>query len=193
MARRSNTCATTISTPIRGRKATTKTELRQNQFGGSLGGPIFKNKAFFFGDYSGWRLINGGLSQVLVPTADEYTAIHQFAQAGTGTITFSDPYDAWSGSSDPERDCNQRRIFEYDGGLRVRKLDSIQSSGSCVSDVGPDGELRRGQRILPAPEATTTTRARPTRSRIRTPTTPASIFTSTTKTNSSGDFPIASR
>jgi hypothetical protein len=76
----------------------TKTELRQNQFGGSLGGPIFKNKAFFFGDYSGWRLINGGLSDVLVPTAAEYAAIHQFAQTGTGNVTFSDPYDAWSGA-----------------------------------------------------------------------------------------------
>jgi hypothetical protein len=76
----------------------TKTELRQNQCGGSMGGPIFKNKAFFFGDYMGWRLINGGLSQVLVPTADEYTAIHQFAQTGTGSVTFSDPYDAWSGA-----------------------------------------------------------------------------------------------
>ncbi len=81
-------------------RAKTKTELRQNQFGGSLGGPIKKNKAFFFGDYSGWRLINGGLSQVLVPTAAEYSQIHSFAASpsGASSVTFSDPYDAWSGS-----------------------------------------------------------------------------------------------
>ncbi len=32
-------------------------ELRQNQFGGSVGGPIRKNKTFFFGDYEGFRQV----------------------------------------------------------------------------------------------------------------------------------------
>ena len=32
-------------------------ELRQNQFGGSIGGPIQKNKTFFFGDYEAFRQI----------------------------------------------------------------------------------------------------------------------------------------
>jgi hypothetical protein len=39
----------------------------QNQFGGTLGGPIRKNKLFFFGDYQGQRTIQGletGLVQV---------------------------------------------------------------------------------------------------------------------------------
>ena len=31
-------------------------ELRQNQFGGSIGGPIYKNRTFFFGDYEGFRM-----------------------------------------------------------------------------------------------------------------------------------------
>ena len=36
-----------------------KGELRQNQFGVSIGGPIIKNKVFFFGDYEGLRRVQG--------------------------------------------------------------------------------------------------------------------------------------
>jgi len=32
-----------------------KPEFKQNQFGGTLGGPVFKDKTFFFGDYQGHR------------------------------------------------------------------------------------------------------------------------------------------
>ena len=38
---------------------TQKSKLRLNQFGGSIGGPIIKNKAFFFGYYEGYRLSAG--------------------------------------------------------------------------------------------------------------------------------------
>ena len=34
-------------------------ELKQNQFGGTLGGPIIKDKLLFFGSYQGTRQING--------------------------------------------------------------------------------------------------------------------------------------
>ena len=51
---------------------TTKGELRQNQYGGSIGGPIRKNKIFFFGDYQGFRSINGtGSATGTVPDAAE--------------------------------------------------------------------------------------------------------------------------
>ena len=36
-----------------------KSLLQQNQFGGSIGGPIAKNRAFFFGSYEGYRLKAG--------------------------------------------------------------------------------------------------------------------------------------
>ena len=46
-----------------------KGKLRQNQFGASAGGPIIKNKIFFFGDYEGFRRVQGQAEQGNVPTA----------------------------------------------------------------------------------------------------------------------------
>jgi len=48
-----------------------KPPVRWNQFGGSLGGPIKKNKVFLFGDYQGTRQRNGGSSINTVPTLAE--------------------------------------------------------------------------------------------------------------------------
>jgi hypothetical protein len=49
-------------------RATSKAPYRSNQFGGSLGGPIIRSKAFFFGDYQG-LLLQHGISYIMtVPT-----------------------------------------------------------------------------------------------------------------------------
>jgi Carboxypeptidase regulatory-like domain/TonB-dependent Receptor Plug Domain len=46
-----------------------KGELRWNMFGGSIGGPVIKNKVFFFGDYQGFRHVQGNTqSGIAVPT-----------------------------------------------------------------------------------------------------------------------------
>ena len=49
--------------------APTKPAYKQNQFGGSLGGPIKKNKLFFFGDYEGFRQSQGQTFTSSVPIA----------------------------------------------------------------------------------------------------------------------------
>jgi Carboxypeptidase regulatory-like domain len=49
-----------------------KSELRRNQFGYAAGGPVWKDKIFWFSDYQGTREVKGAeASQVTVPTTDQ--------------------------------------------------------------------------------------------------------------------------
>jgi hypothetical protein len=48
-----------------------KGKLRQNQFGASIGGPIIKDKLFYFGDYEGFRRVQGTVLTGSVPTLTE--------------------------------------------------------------------------------------------------------------------------
>jgi hypothetical protein len=62
-----------------------KPELRQNQFGASLGGPIWKDKTFFFFDYEGSRQVMGKTWISTVPTIDQYNDIN--TNGGQGLVS----------------------------------------------------------------------------------------------------------
>jgi len=64
-----------------------KPELRRNQFGGTLGGPLFTEKLLFFGSYEGTRLITGITQTGLVPTATQ--ALGDFSSL---PITLKNPF-----------------------------------------------------------------------------------------------------
>jgi len=67
--------------------------LRQNQFGGSFGGPIKKDKLFFFGSYQGTRQFNGVAGQgttsaTLYPVPDNRDAADFRARLGAAMCGF---------------------------------------------------------------------------------------------------------
>jgi hypothetical protein len=81
---------------------TTKPQFNQNQFGGTFGGPIKKDRTFFFASYEGRRIRQGVPSPVVtVPTLAErpsatqpfadFTDIGGFDTANPGTAVLSNP------------------------------------------------------------------------------------------------------
>jgi hypothetical protein len=63
----------------------TKPDFKQNQFGGTIGGPIRRDSTFFFASYEGRRIIQGIASDVVaVPSQDERNGI--FAGGLSGQI-----------------------------------------------------------------------------------------------------------
>lgn len=74
-----------------------KGAFKQNQFGAAIGGPIVRNKTFFFADYEGTRIRQAIPTTATVPTMQ---------QRGSGYTDFSDLIALQSGS---RTDANGRR------------------------------------------------------------------------------------
>jgi hypothetical protein len=79
-----------------------KADDKQNQFGGTFGGPIKKDRTFFFASYEGRRVVHGITSDpVIVPTAAErtgdFSATPFDPSAVVGTQTFADILQARCG------------------------------------------------------------------------------------------------
>ncbi|MBN9663453.1 MAG: TonB-dependent receptor [Acidobacteria bacterium] len=61
--------------------------LKQNQFGGTVGGPLKKDKLFFFGYYEGFRNKQGFTNSATVPTAQQHNG--DFSDLGVQLINFA--------------------------------------------------------------------------------------------------------
>lgn len=71
--------------------ATRKPVTTYNQFGFTIGGPIFKNKTFFFGDYQGLRDRRGDIHRGTIPTAEFRRGDLSRLPAGTAATQVYDP------------------------------------------------------------------------------------------------------
>ncbi len=65
-------------------------KLRQNQYGGSIGGPIFSNKHFFFGNFEQLRILEGVETRVVsVPAPDERNGLIRYRDAAGAQQTLN--------------------------------------------------------------------------------------------------------
>jgi Carboxypeptidase regulatory-like domain len=71
---------------------------RRNEFGGTVGGPIIKNKTFFFGDYQGIRITQPTTTTDTIPSlaAQQMVETGNFANLGT---TIYNPYQTTTGAN----------------------------------------------------------------------------------------------
>ncbi|MBO0863088.1 MAG: TonB-dependent receptor [Chloracidobacterium sp.] len=72
------------------RSGLSKPPLRYNQYGGAIGGPVWRNHSFFFFSYQGTRIRSSDTALVTVPTADQKRGIF-------GAVNIYDPSNASGG------------------------------------------------------------------------------------------------
>ncbi|HWA93152.1 MAG TPA: carboxypeptidase regulatory-like domain-containing protein [Terracidiphilus sp.] len=91
--------------------AGTSTPLRFNQFGATVGGPILKQKLFYFGSYSGVRSHTPATVYAVVPTESEYGG--DFNYPGAPTIYDFDPNNPSQGTPFPNNTIPSDRISQF--------------------------------------------------------------------------------
>lgn len=105
-----------------------KQEIRFNNYGGALGGPIMRNKMFLFGNYEGYQFRSALPVYFTLPTAQEYGGdFSDLGQIVNGVCTPINIYDANNVVN------GQRQQFSYNGKSNVippSRLDSVAAAYS---------------------------------------------------------------
>ena len=114
---------------------------KQNQFGFTLGGPIIKNKTFFFGDYEGLRIRQALPQLSFVPTQDEIAG--NFSGILSDTIARQvDPDTGLPIDGTTARDCNGNPTFEgeiFNTRLTQNDRLDLNPNGMCGVPIGTSG------------------------------------------------------
>jgi hypothetical protein len=139
--------ATTFFKPVDG----TKPPLTRNQFGATLGGPVIKNRAFFFADYEAFRQERKATAFSSVPLASQKNGIMPLDvrdprtgvvyPAGTPIPMTAFARKVLSGLPDPNLSCRCRRAA-----VGTARSTSATSS-SCWARRGPPAPTRSSKPV----------------------------------------------
>ncbi|MBV9399497.1 MAG: TonB-dependent receptor, partial [Bryobacterales bacterium] len=138
---------------------------RQNQFGGTIGGPVKKNKVFFFGDYQGTRTAQGiDTGLISVPTlADRAGNLSDMASSLTRSVsgpylanllTSKLGYGVSAGEAYYTPDCNSIAQCVFPGAIIPQRAWSAPAqhllqyipapnSGPSTFSTGAEGQILR--------------------------------------------------
>ncbi len=109
----------------------------QNQFGATLGGPILKDRTFFFVDYEGFRVIQALPQLSLVPTPAEIGG--DFSSFLTTTPAMAVDVNG-NPTNQVARDCSGHPTFVGEiFNSRLAQVSSQNPSGFCGVPIGVDG------------------------------------------------------
>ena len=108
-------------------QALTKAPYRSNEFGGSLGGPIIRNKAFFFVDYQGLLLKNGIAYNLTVPT-------DLMKQGSFLTSQFPTLYDPSTGNPFPIVNTSQGPAYQ----VPTSRFDPVAAKMVADASIWPE-------------------------------------------------------
>jgi len=116
-----------------------KQPYRQNQFGFTIGGPIIKNRTFFFGDYEGLRVRQAIPHLSLIPTPAQIGG--DFSDALTNTV--APQVDPDSGNPIPNSiavDCSNHPTFVGEiFNTRLTQVSNLNANGFCGVPINGSG------------------------------------------------------
>ena len=121
--------------------ATTKLPYHRNQFGGNIGGPIMRDKAFFFFSYAGLRqsvgsLLTGGIVPTAAERLGDFTA-DTFIVNAPGTKTQVVGTNTSSNCATPTKNCIPQALLD----TTIFNFDNVKNSlGSSIPL--PNGALK---------------------------------------------------
>jgi TonB-dependent receptor-like protein len=109
---------------------------KQNQFGVTFGGPIVKNRTFFFADYEGLRTREGLILNGTIPTGDMVNG--NFSAMLTSTPVFASDANG-NATNKPALDCSGNPTFVgelFDA--RLTQASTRNPNGFCGVPIGVD-------------------------------------------------------
>jgi Carboxypeptidase regulatory-like domain len=116
----------------------------RNEFGGTVGGPIVRNKTFFFGDYQGIRSSQPQVSTSTIPTLAQQQMIETGNFSGLGTTIYN-PYSTSTSAGGTVRNpfpSNQVPASLLDpAAVKLVKLLPVPTSSGATNNYIYNGNL----------------------------------------------------